>query len=119
MERNTSGLVNDAPGEIQSFVSALEDACYMFCPELAQSFNDGVGETIEDARVWAGRPQIDAYGNFQYTTRVSWVEATLVGEVAIAAASFFASVCALPGAQVHHLRTEEKSHMHKHAALAR
>ncbi len=117
MERNTSGLVNDAPGEIQSFVSAVEDACYLCSPERAQSFNDGVGQTIEEARVWAGRPCIDAYGDFQYTARVSWVENSLAVEVAVVAAAFFASVHALPGVQVHHLRTEEKSYMHKHAAL--
>ncbi len=119
MERNTSGLVNDAPGEIQSFVSAIEDACFTFCPELAQSFNDGVGETIEHARIWAGRPHIDAYGDYQYTNRASWVENSLAVEVVVAAAAFFASVYALPGAGVDHLRTEEKSYMHKHAALAR
>ena len=118
MERNTSGLVNDAPGEVQSFVSALEDVCFAFCPELARSFNDGVGETIEDARLWAGRPQIDEHGDFKYTARVSWVETSLAFEVAVAAAAFFSSVCALPGVRVQHLRVEEKSYMHKYAALA-
>ena len=118
MERNTSGLVNDAPGEVQSFVSALEDVCFAFCPSLARSFNDGVGETIEDARHWAGRPQIDEHGDFRYTARVSWVETSLALEVTVAAAAFFASVCALPGVRVQHLRAEEKSYMHKYAALA-
>ena len=119
MERNTSGLVNDAPGEIQSFVSAIEDACYMFSPEHAQSFNDGVGQTIEEARIWAGRPQIDAYGDYEYVARVSWVETSLAEEVAVAAATLFAGVVALPSAQVKHLRSEEKSYMQKLAALAR
>ena len=118
MERNTSGLVNDAPGEVQSFVSELEDACFAFRPELARSFNDGVGETIEDARLWAGRPQIDEHGEFHYTARASWVETSLALEVTVAAAAFFASVCALPGVRVQHLRAEEKSYMHKYAAMA-
>lgn len=117
MERNTSGLVNDAPGEVQSFVSELEDACFALRPELARSFNDGVGKTIEDARHWAGRPPIDEYGDFRYTARVSWVETSLALEVAVAAASFFNSVCALPGVGVQQLRAEEKSYMHKYAAL--
>ena len=69
------------------------------------------------AQHWAGRPQIDEYGDFRYTARVSWVETSLALEVAVAAASFFNSVCALPGVRVQQLRAEEKSYMHKYAAL--
>ncbi len=117
MERNTSGLINDAPGEAQSCVAAPEDACYCCCPEEAPSFNDGVSEAIEEARVWAGRPRIRAYGEFQYPARVSWVERALAVEVAAAAKSFFGSVYCLPGACIKHLRAEDKSRMHKHAVF--
>ena len=44
MERHCSGLVNNAPEEIQSFVGAAEDACYLCCPLDASSggWSDGV-----------------------------------------------------------------------------
>jgi len=51
MERHSSGLINDAPEEIQSFVGAAEDACYFCCPRKASTgvWNDGVAETIDSA----------------------------------------------------------------------
>ena len=49
MERHSSGLINDAPEEIQSFVGAAEDACYFCCPREAsiEFWSDGVAETID------------------------------------------------------------------------
>ena len=69
MERNTSGLINDAPAEVQSFVASAEDACYAHCPEEEAAFGEDVGVTIDEARRWAGRPAINPYGIFNLLGR--------------------------------------------------
>ena len=52
MERHCSGLINDAPEEIQSFVGVAEDACYFCCLREASigAWNDGVAEIIDTGR---------------------------------------------------------------------
>ena len=43
MERHTSGLINDAPTEVQSFVGAAADACYKTCLEEEAACGEDVG----------------------------------------------------------------------------
>ena len=87
MERHSSGLINDAPEEIQSFVGAAEDACYFCSPRQASAgaWGDGVAETIDAARACVGCPRLGAYGDRVYPMAVTWVEKALASEMRAAA----------------------------------
>ena len=119
MERNSSGTINDAPGEIQSFVGAVEDACYSHCPEEASSLTDGVGQAIESARAWAGRPPLSIYGDFMYSRCVTWVEKCLVLETRAAAEAFFQKAYSLPGVDKKSLLLDEATFLLRHENLTR
>ena len=117
MEMCSSGTINDAPGEIQSFVGAIEDACYCHAPEEAQSITDDIGRRIDEARAWAGRPPLTIYGEFLYPRRVSWLERSLVSETRAAAEAFFRSAYALPGVEKAALVVEEARFLRRHEIL--
>ena len=90
MERHCSGLINDAPEEIQSFVGAAEDACYCCSPRetSSEAWCDGVAETIDAARTCIGYPRLGAYGDRVYHMAVTWVEKALASEMRAAAGAF-------------------------------
>ena len=119
MERNSSGLINDAPEEIQSFVGAAEDACYLCCPgePSGDCWNDGVAETINAARACVGYPHMGRYGDRLYTMAVSWIEKALASEMRAAAEAFFQSVYELPGVDAKKLRGEERTFLYRHRRL--
>ena len=119
MERHSSGLINDAPEEIQSFVGAAEDACYFCCPREASSgaWIDGVAETIDAARACVGCPRLGAYGDRVYPMAVTWVEKALASEMRAAAGAFFQSVYELPCADTKKLREEERAFVYKHERM--
>ena len=119
MERHSSGLINDAPEEIQSFVGAAEDACYFCCPREASTgvWSDGVAETIDAARACVGCPRLGAYGDRVYPMAVTWVEKALASEMRAAAGAFFQSVYELPCADAKKLREEERAFVYKHQRM--
>ena len=119
MERHSSGLINDAPEEIQSFVGAAEDACYFCCPREASigAWGDGVAETIDAARACVGCPRLGAYGDRVYPMVVSWVEKALASEMRAAAGAFFQSVFELPCADAKKLREEERAFVYEHQRM--
>ena len=119
MERHSSGLINDAPEEIQSFVGAAEDACYFCCPRDAsiEFWSDGVAETIDTARACVGCPRFGAYGDRVYPMAVTWAEKALASEMRAAAGAFFQSVYELPCADAKKLREEERAFVYKHQRM--
>ena len=119
MERHSSGLINDAPEEIQSFVGAAEDACYCCCPGDAsmEFWSDGVAETIDAARACVGCPRFGAYGDRVYPMAVTWVEKALASEMRAAAGAFFQSVYELPCADAKKLQDEERAFVYKHQRM--
>ena len=122
MERHSSGLINDAPEEIQSFVGVLEDAAYLCCPGRGpQDCSDSVSETIDAARAQVGRHQYCEYGEPVFATAVTFVEKALASEMKAAAAALFRSVYQLPCVDEmtgNMLRAEERLFAHKHRQLA-
>ena len=121
MERHSSGLINDAPEEIQSFVGVLEDANFLCFPEVAaQDCSDSVSETIDAARAQVGRHQYCEYGEPVFAKAVTLVEKALAAEMKAAAAALFHSVYQLPcvsETSAKRLREEERVFAHKHRQL--
>ena len=119
-ERAMMGVFNDIPLPVHAFAHAAENIAFD-CKELpmhpADVFSEGVIDTLDRARSWAGTPQRNNRGVIQWKRSVSHVEAHLAREIRQKAGAFFKDVYALPGVDAKELKREEKTFWSRYAKL--